>query len=186
MNHISKIFLVLLLAVILQSCALRRDPYYDVLYQYDENAPDVWKLGWQHGCESGFSAFGNDFHKTYYKLKQDVNRMSDPTYFKAWRDSYNYCRSVINRSLAGENLGGDDEWGILSTKDLNVTGGHKRSIAGMQKGGIFAGKDNDGLFSSMFNFSIPGWHVDTSDGCDWLNRCGADKPKDPLDAMLGL
>lgn len=178
----ANIFLVLSLMAI-QSCALASRPIYELPYAYDENASPMWKLGWNHGCQSGFTVYGSNYHRTMYKFTQEVDRMSDRDYYRAWLDSFNYCRHYINRYLAGESFSYEESPTLISSSSLNIRGGDKRDNRALTATGIFSSKKtSDGLFSSMFKVNTPG-HGDTAWGanvkkCDWLNRCGKDQPAD--------
>ncbi len=184
-----KIFVTLLSVMFLVSCAAAVSPSYDMTVSYQEDAPDEWKLGWQHGCESGLSVYGNNYYKTLYKFKQDVSMLKNEYYFKSWNDSFNYCRSAINRRLSGDTLSNEEVPSLFSTKDLNITQGMKRDNAPITKQGFMFGGAERGLFSDMFDVKLMGqgstaWGASV-DKCDWLNRCGKDKPKDPMEAMMG-
>ncbi len=187
-----KKLITLILLLLLTSCTTvltGKAPIYDLPYATDPNAPPIWKLGWQHGCYSGFSAFGNEFYKSQYKFTQDMRYVRDETYFKGWMDAFNYCRAYVNRSLAGDELSYEENPTLFSTKSLDITTGNKRDDPRIYKTGFFSGRSNEGFFSSMFDVKIPGygstaWGA-SADECDWLNRCGADKPKDPIDALIG-
>lgn len=175
------------------ACFTTTRPSYDLTISYDESAPPEWKLGWQHGCESGLSAYGNNYYKTLYKFKQDVSMIKNEYYFKAWNDGFNFCRASINRTLAGDYKTDEGTPGILSTKNLDITQSGRRDVAPMVRQGIFGigGKEERGLMADMFDVKVPGtgstaWGASPYNGtCDWLNRCGADKPKDPMDALMG-
>jgi len=167
----------------MQSCAFASRPVYDLPYAYDDSAPDMWKYGWQHGCKSGFTVYGSNFHRTLYKFAQDVKKMSDTTYYKAWMDSFNYCRHYINRYLAGESFSYQETPSALGN-GISITGGDKRDNRSLTATGVFSSEKTDaGLFSSMFDVKAPGygdsaWGSDVPNKCDWLNRCGDDKPDD--------
>ena len=172
MKKLAKIFCIFLLLGSLNACAFYSRPLYDAPYTYDENAPDIWKLGWQHGCKSGFAAYGNSYYKTLYNFEQDIEKVKNPTYFKAWMDSLNYCRSIINRSLAGSSItGAPKRSGIFANKGFNITSGNKRDDQAIFKTGLFEGTSDEGFFGSMFNFNLPGWSPDKEAGCGFLVPC---------------
>lgn len=54
--------------------------------------PD-FKLGWDHGCETGASSGSNQFYKSFYKSnKQDGWKLANsPIYKNAWNYGYFYC-----------------------------------------------------------------------------------------------
>ena len=185
-----KIITTFFAAKMLSACILSSAPVYDLPYSYDENAPDIWKLAWEHGCKSGLSAYGNNFYKTFYKLTQDVDKMKNPTYLKGWKDSFNHCRSYVNRYLAGESRSSEEIPAVIGNSNIDFKGGNKRDDPVLLKAG-FTGTSDQALLAEMFNFTIPGWGetariVRGDPDCDWLNRCGADKPQDPMEAFLGF
>ena len=188
-NSYTHILIIIALSLMLASCFARSSPVYDLPYSYDPNAPETWKLGWQHGCESGLSVYGSDYYKSIYKFKQDVTRVNDNFYYKGWNDSFNFCRSYINRTLAGDSKSRDVVPALFSSDNLDITRAGKRDDLAILKSGIFSGTDSKGMFGNAFTLYTPGygstaWGASV-DECDWLNRCGADKPKDPIDALMG-
>ena len=57
-----------------------------------ENAPPAYKQGWDDGCKTGLSTMNPGYYKSFYQYKQDASMVDDPVYYKAWKDSYTYCR----------------------------------------------------------------------------------------------
>lgn len=186
-----KNIITLFILFILTSCGaiLSKAPIYDLPYSTDPKAPPIWKLGWQHGCYSGFSAYGNDFFKSQYKFTQDMRYINDETYFKGWTDAFNFCRAYVNRTLSGDSLSTEENPTLFSPNKLDTTFGNKRNDPTLYKTGLFSGRSNKGFFSSMFDVEIPGYGStgwgESADECDWLNRCGSDIPKDDIDAIMG-
>jgi hypothetical protein len=92
-----------------------------------------YNQGWQEGCESGMSGMTNSFYSSFYYFKQDRNMLKNEVYYKAWKDSYDYCKGYIygivkeadlRRSLPNK-WNGDftrDNKGILNLLDNNGTG----------------------------------------------------------------
>jgi hypothetical protein len=170
----AKLLLVLFVALAVQSC---KRPNYDLPYSYPENAPEVWKLAWQHGCRSGFSVYGNLWYKTWYHFEQDVSRIDDPIYYKGWMDSFNYCRAYINRSLAGDSVGAaQDSIALFSNSRIGTITGNKRDSKAVN--------GSDRLFGNLFRgVDAPGWNEEWKgyngeESCDWLGRCGSAKRGD--------
>jgi hypothetical protein len=60
-----------------------------------ENAPELYKKGWNDGCETGMSEFATTFYKSFYRFKQDFKLVENPEYYEAWKDSYTYCRHQV-------------------------------------------------------------------------------------------
>lgn len=161
---------------------------YDLPYSYDPNAPETWKLGWQHGCESGYSVYGTNFYSTIYKFKQDVTRINDTYYYKAWNDGFNICRAYANRALGGDSKKRKDP-AVFTPDDMRITQTGLRDDQPILKTGLFGGTSGVGLFGDAFDMQTPGygstaWGANV-DECDWLGRCGDDIPKDPMDALIG-
>jgi len=191
MKKLLYILLLFALSSSVTACFSRTKPLYDLTVSYDQSAPPEWKLGWQHGCESGLSAYGNDYYKTLYKFKQDVTMVKNELYFKAWNDGFNFCRASINRSLAGDYKSAESMPTLFSTENLDVTLSKRRDTSPIVNNGVFGNgeKTDRGMFADMFDVKTPGygstaWGASV-DSCDWLNRCGEDKPKDPIDAIMG-
>lgn len=143
---------------------------YGLPYDTPKNAPPEWKLGWEHGCKSGYSAYGADFHKSIYSFTQDVKMIQNADYSKAWTDGFNYCRAFINRYLAGESFSNvpDGEYSkIFSTRNFNLKGFNLRNEKDVvSKGlglGIFDGVDPPGWGEWK-------WGGDVSCEHDWLGR----------------
>lgn len=57
-------------------------------------SPEFQK-GWNDGCETGFSASGNDRYKAAYAFKQDISLLNNPEYYRAWKDAYTHCRWYV-------------------------------------------------------------------------------------------
>lgn len=51
-----------------------------------------YEQGWKEGCESGLSGMTNSFYRSFYILKQDNSLITNEVYYKAWKDSYDYCK----------------------------------------------------------------------------------------------
>ena len=75
-----------------------------LLEHYPENAPEPYKQGWQHGCESGMAAMTNDYYRTFYRFKNDPEQVRNPVYYKPWKDAYNYCRHYVYAPLRESQL----------------------------------------------------------------------------------
>ena len=53
--------------------------------------PD-YLAGWEDGCQTGLSTMVHGYYKSFYGYKQDPYKANNPRYYKAWKDSYTYCR----------------------------------------------------------------------------------------------
>lgn len=57
----------------------------------EDGHPDYLK-GWDDGCNTGISTMSHGYYKSFYGFKQDPYMISNARYYKAWKDSYTYCR----------------------------------------------------------------------------------------------
>ncbi|MCB2081340.1 MAG: hypothetical protein H6908_02830 [Hyphomicrobiales bacterium] len=55
----------------------------------------IFKQGWNDGCDTGLGVYGNDRYKWAYTYKQDMTLLSNPEYYRAWKDAYTYCRWYV-------------------------------------------------------------------------------------------
>lgn len=53
--------------------------------------------GWDDGCKTGLSTMVQGYYKSFYGFKQDPYMIGNPVYYKAWKDSYTYCRQYSFR-----------------------------------------------------------------------------------------
>lgn len=150
-------------------------PTYTIPYQAPLGASPDYQLGWEHGCKSGYSAYGNSFYKTFYKFTQDRTMLRNPIYYKAWTDALAYCRAYINRYLAGDSRKAGGGWGIFSSRNFDV------------RGGGFDARDD--RVTKQQGFSFPLWEGGSTPGSgstgwganvheDWLGRAPEDTPAD--------
>lgn len=72
--------------------------------QVPKDAPNVYKLAWRDGCESGLSSMSNTMYKTFYSFKQDAKLRSNPVYYKTWKDTYTFCRHYIYGTIRQANI----------------------------------------------------------------------------------
>lgn len=59
------------------------------------DGPENFKLGWQHGCETGISTTANLYQKHFYRFTQDSTMVDDPVYYSGWRNGWSYCQRKI-------------------------------------------------------------------------------------------
>jgi hypothetical protein len=62
--------------------------------------PPEYQQGWQDGCESGYSTYGNSMYKTFYHYKMDPNLRNNDIYYRTWNDAFNYCRAWVKHDQA--------------------------------------------------------------------------------------
>lgn len=86
---------------------------------YDDDAPELYKKGWDDGCKTGLSTMNMQIYKSFYKYTQDPALVRKVMYYKAWKDAYTYCRQYSFRSTwdAYDKRHGD---GPLSMKSICV------------------------------------------------------------------
>lgn len=56
-----------------------------------EYGSPTFRQGYQDGCASGYSGYGNNFNKFFFTWKQDPALLNDPVYYQIWKDAYSYC-----------------------------------------------------------------------------------------------
>jgi hypothetical protein len=59
-------------------------------------SPEYLK-GWDDGCKTGLSTMVSGYYKSFYSFKQDPYMVSNPVYYKSWKDAYTYCRQYSFR-----------------------------------------------------------------------------------------
>lgn len=60
-----------------------------------KGGPPEFQEGWLDGCETGISAHGSSYYRSTFKFKQNPTLVTNPIYYKAWKDGENYCRTYI-------------------------------------------------------------------------------------------
>ncbi len=123
---------------------------YEIPKTPPENAPPEYKMGWKDGCESGFSTFSNYYMKMLYSFAMDIKLMQESSWYnKAWNDSYAYCRSYMNRLLAGDTFS-------TSSPALFANDSMRLKAGGRLRMGVAV--EGDEAESSLFRgLSLPGW-----------------------------
>lgn len=66
-----------------------------------------YRQGWSDGCESGLSAYGTPFYKTFHRVKQDPILAQNKVYYQVWKDAYAYC-AVYVMTQATHGVGNRD------------------------------------------------------------------------------
>lgn len=99
-----KIFLIFAILVLCSSCTYRPQvgpPWAQKLLRDGPDGPAEFKLGWQHGCETGISVTSNAFQRHFYTFRQDEELANKPdrVYYKAWKTAYTYCHRYIFQYL---------------------------------------------------------------------------------------
>lgn len=162
--------LLVILLLVIMTAACKPRPF-GMAYA-PSDAPPMYQDGWEDGCSSGLAAYGNDVYKAFYSYKQDVQKIKDRTYYKAWIDSFNYCRAYVNRYLI------DGYWSQDGFEE-----GDMRSRKVMEGASLGIGSNplntpgyyGEGPFSTGFqglNRNLTGSFFST-DESDWLGREGS-------------
>lgn len=120
--------------------------------------PIEYRLGWEHGCQSGLGAFGTDIQRIVYKFTMDMDFAQNKTYMRAWRDSFRYCRSFMNREMRdGYFYGEGGKKSDARVKSPTTTGNSPA---------LWRGLDTPG-------WGGLGWGSQAK-GSDWLGRSSKD------------
>lgn len=95
-----KLFILVLLIVGLTGCETLKKTQELMrpmawLLDHHPPGPFEYEHGWAQGCESGMGGMSNDYYKSFYQYRIDVNYVTNETYYKAWKDAYNYCRHYV-------------------------------------------------------------------------------------------
>ena len=116
MNRFFTKFLILLMLVFSASCQAVMEaggkfgerlykPWPWGLVKLEEiEGSELYKKGWKEGCESGLAVYGNHRYKAFYTVYQDVEHLHDKDYYKAWKDSYSYCRWYVYHWARGWHM----------------------------------------------------------------------------------
>lgn len=95
-----------------------------------KGGPPEFQEGWKDGCETGLAQHGSSPYRTSFSFYQNPNLVMNPIYYKAWKDSENYCRTYIFeyafRSFdvfcTVDGLSNDCEPGPSATEGMSSTG----------------------------------------------------------------
>ena len=90
---IRKSISLLLILIISSSCSSH--PVFEpkpLFLQTDlEYGPVEFREGYNDGCESALSAYGNSGQKTYYSLSKNPEYEKNRVYNQVWKDAWAYC-----------------------------------------------------------------------------------------------
>lgn len=123
---IKKIPFLILMSLFLSSCITQGvketlKPAKWIFKQAPKGPPEYVE-GWNDGCESGLAAMTNDYYKTFYTFQQNNTLISNELYYKAWKDTFHFCRHYA--------------YGILKEADLrmdNPEGGRHFQLQGVDR-----------------------------------------------------
>ncbi len=79
-------FLIVTALLALTSC---RTPS---LYLVKPSGPPEYRLGWEDGCDTGFSAQGDFMDKMVFGFKKRPELGNNELYKQAWNEGFTYCR----------------------------------------------------------------------------------------------
>ncbi|MEM7617231.1 MAG: hypothetical protein AAF195_02490 [Pseudomonadota bacterium] len=108
--RIIRIIYIVILSLLLVNCKSdfgnKFGPAYWIFDLAPKNAAPEYKQGWLDGCETGLASMTNDFYKTFYTFQQTNEMLGNEVYYKAWKDTYHFCRHY--------------SYGILRESDLRM------------------------------------------------------------------
>ena len=97
MPKLSHYIALMILIGCLTACT-GKDGTFDVSKPYSldltpPEGPFEYTEGWSDGCESGMSAYGNNFYKLLkaHQLKMNPELRKNRMYYQAWKDAFLYC-----------------------------------------------------------------------------------------------
>jgi hypothetical protein len=161
-----KMILSMCIVMVLVSGCSRKWLLAPEMFRPPDDAPEAYKLGWDHGCESGLSAYGNNLYKTFYSFQQDVSLMKDVMYSKAWLDSFNYCRARVNEMLRSG----------LWVGDAKADGGVSAFLGGDPRmNNPTADSSVGGFLPHTYDPGFASHHFQDQGGYDWLGRGASDQ-----------
>lgn len=98
---------VLLLSGILLAGCTGKDGSFDLRKPYSldltpPEGPIEYETGWTDGCESGMSAYANNFYKIFgmYELRMNPELRQNRMYYQAWKDAFLYCAIFWSTTLS--------------------------------------------------------------------------------------
>ena len=102
-----KKYLIIIFSLLtLSGCYNAPDPVKPLSWlfkQMPEDAPNLYKIGWKDGCESGLSSMTSTAYKTFYSFKQDSKLRRNPVYYNTWKDTYTFCRHYVYGTIRQTN-----------------------------------------------------------------------------------
>lgn len=67
--------------------------------------PQMFRIGWKDGCETGISATGNHWHKLHYKFTQQYDLVENHEYYTGWKIAWMYCQRYMFQFFMRDSLG---------------------------------------------------------------------------------
>lgn len=67
--------------------------------------PPEYQLGWEDGCDTGFSAYGAYYYQLMYGFKKRPEMASNDQYKQGWNEGFTYCRFQADLSHEGGDWG---------------------------------------------------------------------------------
>lgn len=152
-NLMMRSLIVGLGCILLTACTTDLRPMGYLMKQMPKVAPVEYQLGWKEGCESGIAAMSNDFFRAFYRYTQSVELVHNEVYYKAWKDSFNYCRSyaygMVREFGVRYKLPRDEPNLIINADETNPWGAPILSGDIQGLGGIYPVSPDDGMFGNL-------------------------------------
>lgn len=60
-----------------------------------EGAPELFKQGWQDGCETGSATSATQFQRLFYGFKINEQLVRNDEYYNAWNKGFRYCHRYL-------------------------------------------------------------------------------------------
>jgi hypothetical protein len=76
----------------------------DLLNNGPKGGTDLFKKGWQDGCETGISVTSNALQRHFYRFKQDSSLAGNHEYYTGWSVAYTYCQRYVFQYLRRQYL----------------------------------------------------------------------------------
>lgn len=67
--------------------------------------PEMFRLGWKDGCQTGISATGNHIHKLHYDFTQQYQYLTNHEYYTGWKISWSYCQRYMFQFFLRNHMG---------------------------------------------------------------------------------
>lgn len=74
-------------------------PMSSIFNMVPKDAPNNYKIGWKDGCETGLASMTNSFYKKFYTFRQNQKLRTNSLYYKAWQDSFMWCKHYAYGTL---------------------------------------------------------------------------------------
>ncbi len=103
-NKVKLVLLALVLATACQSTNLKTVG----LPKAPTKGPKEYINGWTSGCQTGMTAYTNNYYRASYKVQVDPKMMRHPYYQKGWEVGQSYCSYYMSTYLANKEFFSND------------------------------------------------------------------------------